>query len=88
MSGIRHERRMNFCCHRRFRRASTFESNDAMDELLTKVLETHAAALGRIKTLVDRHPLSAVKQAYEDFREGHLVGRAVLIPEASAARAA
>jgi hypothetical protein len=28
----------------------------------------------------------SVKQAYEDFRQGHLVGRAVLIPEASAAR--
>ena len=46
------------------------------------------AALGRIKSLVDRYPLSTVKQAYEDFRQGHLVGRAVLIPEASAARAA
>ena len=42
------------------------------------------AALGRIKNLLDRYPLSAVKQAYEDFK----VGRAVLIPEASAARAA
>jgi hypothetical protein len=59
-----------------------------MDELLTKVLEKHAAALGRIKALVDCHPLSAVKQAYEDFRQGHLVGLAVLIPEASAAGAA
>lgn len=46
------------------------------------------AVLGRIKSLVDRYPLSTVKQAYEDFRQGHLVGRAVLIPEASAARAA
>ena len=46
------------------------------------------AALGRIKTLVDRYPLSAVKQAYDDFAHGHLVGRAVLIPEAAAARAA
>ena len=33
-------------------------------------------------------PLSGVKQAYDDFKQGHLVGRAVLIPEASAARAA
>jgi len=46
------------------------------------------AALGRIKNLLDRYPLSAVKQAYEDFKQGHIVGRAVLIPEASAARAA
>ncbi len=46
------------------------------------------AALGRIKNLLDRYPLSAVKQAYDDFKQGHLVGRAVLIPEASAARAA
>ena len=46
------------------------------------------AALGRIKSLVDRYPFSAVKQAYDDFRQGHLVGRAVVIPEASAASAA
>ena len=46
------------------------------------------AALGRIKTLVDRYPLSAVSQAYSDFKQGHLVGRAIVIPEASAARAA
>ena len=46
------------------------------------------AALGRIKTLVDRYPLNAVKQAYDDFEHGHLVGRAVVIPEAVAARAA
>lgn len=39
------------------------------------------AALGRIKSLVDRYPLSAAKQAYDDFAHGHLVGRAVLIPE-------
>src|SRR6266850_6020319 len=39
------------------------------------------AALGRIKTLVDRYPLSAVKQAYDDFKHGHLVGRAVVIPD-------
>lgn len=46
------------------------------------------AALGRVKTLLDRYPLSAVKQAYDDFKQGRLVGRAVLMPEASAARAA
>ncbi len=46
------------------------------------------AALGRIKNLLDRYPLSAVQKAYDDFKQGHLVGRAVLIPEASAARAA
>jgi propanol-preferring alcohol dehydrogenase len=46
------------------------------------------AALGRIKNLLDRYPLSSVKQAYDDFKQGHLVGRAVLIPEVSAARAA
>jgi propanol-preferring alcohol dehydrogenase len=40
------------------------------------------AALGRIKSFVDRYPLRSVKQAYEDFKQGHLVGRAVLIPEA------
>jgi D-arabinose 1-dehydrogenase-like Zn-dependent alcohol dehydrogenase len=45
------------------------------------------AALGRIKNLLDRYPLSSVEQAYDDFKLGHLVGRAVLIPEASAARA-
>lgn len=43
------------------------------------------AALGRIKILVDRYPLSAAKQGYEDFEHGHLVGRAVLIPAASRA---
>ena len=46
------------------------------------------ASLGRIKNLLDRYPLSAVKQAYEDFKNGRLVGRAVVIPEVSAARAA
>jgi len=46
------------------------------------------AALGRIKSFVDRYPLRSVKQAYEDFKQGHLVGRAVLVPEVSAARAA
>jgi propanol-preferring alcohol dehydrogenase len=39
------------------------------------------AALGRIKVLVDRYPLSAAKQAYADFEHGKLVGRAALIPE-------
>jgi D-arabinose 1-dehydrogenase-like Zn-dependent alcohol dehydrogenase len=46
------------------------------------------AALGRVKTLLDRYPLSAVKQAYDDFKQGHLIGRAVVIPEAVEARAA
>ena len=46
------------------------------------------ARLGRIKILVDRYPLSAVKQAYDDFEHGHLVGRAVVIPEGLEARAA
>src|SRR6185437_14684213 len=39
------------------------------------------AALGRINSLVDRYPLSAVKQAYDDFEHKRLVGRAVVIPE-------
>ena len=38
------------------------------------------AALGRLKILVDRYPLSAAKQAYDDFEHGRLVGRAVLMP--------
>src|SRR5262245_17707440 len=38
------------------------------------------AALGRLQVLVDRYPLSAAKQAYEDFEHGRLVGRAVLMP--------
>ncbi|MGH9968382.1 MAG: NAD(P)-dependent alcohol dehydrogenase [Pyrinomonadaceae bacterium] len=38
------------------------------------------AALGRIKSLVDRYPFSAVKQAYADFEHGRLVGRAVVVP--------
>jgi alcohol dehydrogenase, propanol-preferring len=41
------------------------------------------AALGRLKVLVDRYPLSAAKQAYDDFEHGRLVGRAVLMPGAS-----
>jgi alcohol dehydrogenase, propanol-preferring len=45
------------------------------------------SALGRIKTLVDRYPLSAVKQAYADFEHGRLVGRAVVIPEVAEGRA-
>jgi len=46
------------------------------------------AALGRLKVLVDRYPLSAAKQAYDDFSHGRLVGRGVLLPAPSAARAA
>jgi hypothetical protein len=45
------------------------------------------ASLGRIKTLVESCPLSAVKPAYDDFKQGHLVGRAVPIPEELAALA-
>ncbi len=41
------------------------------------------AALGRIKILVDRYPLSAANQADDDFEHGRLVGRAVLIPTAT-----
>ncbi|HEY9015607.1 MAG TPA: zinc-binding dehydrogenase, partial [Gemmatimonadales bacterium] len=41
------------------------------------------AALGRLKILVDRYPLSEAKQAYDDFEHGRLVGRAVLMPAAS-----
>ena len=43
------------------------------------------AALGRLKILVDRYPLSAAKQAYDDFEHGRLVGRAVLLPAAAEA---
>jgi propanol-preferring alcohol dehydrogenase len=46
------------------------------------------AALGRLKVLVDRYPLSAAKQAYDDFEHGRLVGRAVLMPAPEEARAA
>lgn len=46
------------------------------------------AALGRLKVLVDRYPLSAAKQAYDDFEHGRLVGRAVLMPAPVEARAA
>jgi propanol-preferring alcohol dehydrogenase len=42
------------------------------------------AALGRIKSLVDRYPLSAAMQAYDDFEHKRLVGRAVLTPEPEA----
>jgi D-arabinose 1-dehydrogenase-like Zn-dependent alcohol dehydrogenase len=34
------------------------------------------AALGRIKSLVDRYPLSKVTQGYEDMEQGRLKGRA------------
>ena len=44
------------------------------------------AALGRLRVLVDRYPLTAAKQAYEDFEHGRLVGRAVLIPSEGEAR--
>ena len=37
-------------------------------------------ALGRLKVLVDRYPMSDAKKAYDDFEHGRLVGRAVLMP--------
>ena len=40
------------------------------------------ASLDRLKILVDRYPLSAAKQACDDFEHGRLVGRAVLMPAA------
>jgi propanol-preferring alcohol dehydrogenase len=40
------------------------------------------AALGRLKILVDRYPLSVAKKGYDDFEHGRLVGRAVLVPVA------
>lgn len=43
------------------------------------------AAHGRLKVLVDRYPMSAAKQAYDDFEHGRLVGRAVLTQGAAAA---
>jgi alcohol dehydrogenase, propanol-preferring len=46
------------------------------------------AALGRLKILVDRYPLSAAKEAYDDFEHGRLVGRAVLSAAPLEARAA
>lgn len=46
------------------------------------------ARLGRLKVLVDRYPFSAVKQAYDDFEHGKLVGRAVITPAAAEAVAA
>ncbi len=46
------------------------------------------AALGRLKILVDRYPLSAATQAYDDFEHGRLVGRVVVIPAGAKASAA
>jgi propanol-preferring alcohol dehydrogenase len=46
------------------------------------------AATARLKVLVDRYPLSAAKQAYDDFEHGRLVGRAVLTPAPLESRAA
>jgi len=45
------------------------------------------AALGRLKVLVDRYPMSDAKRAYDDFEHGRLVGRAVLMPGATEADA-
>jgi len=46
------------------------------------------AAMGRLKVLVDRYPMSEAKKAYDDFEHGRLVGRAVLMTGATEARAA
>ena len=46
------------------------------------------AALGRLKVLVDRYPMSEAKQAYDDFEHGRLVGRAVLVAAPLEARVA
>lgn len=46
------------------------------------------AALGRLRILVDRYPMSDAKKAYDDFEHGRLVGRAVLMPAPLEARAA
>src|SRR5262245_58211001 len=46
------------------------------------------AALCRLKSLVDRYPLSAANKAYDDFEHGRLVGRALLMPAALEARVA
>jgi len=40
----------------------------------------HELSLDSRVTLVDRYPLSGVKQAYDDFEHGRLVARAVVIP--------
>jgi D-arabinose 1-dehydrogenase-like Zn-dependent alcohol dehydrogenase len=45
-------------------------------------------ALGRLNVFVDRYPLSAAKQAYDNLEHGRLVGRAVLMPAPVEARAA
>ena len=50
---------------------------------LREVIEL--ARLGRIKTLVERYPLSQVAEAYHDFEEGKLRGRAVCIPDGNSA---
>jgi alcohol dehydrogenase, propanol-preferring len=47
----------------------------------TNLLEViELARLGRIKTIVDRYPLKRVADAYRDFTQGNLRGRAVCIP--------
>jgi len=40
----------------------------------------HELSLDSRVTLVDRNPLSGVRQACDDFEHGRLVGRAVVIP--------
>jgi propanol-preferring alcohol dehydrogenase len=41
--------------------------------------------VGMAALLVDRYPLSAAKQAYDDFEHGRLFGRAVVMPQPPAA---
>ena len=50
--------------------------------LTEHLLLTLEVARGRPKILVGSYPLSAAKQAYDDFEHGRLIGRAVLMPEA------
>ena len=50
---------------------------------LREVIEL--ARLGRIETIEDRYPLTRVADAYNDFKAGKVRGRAVCIPEGTAA---
>jgi propanol-preferring alcohol dehydrogenase len=50
---------------------------------LREVIEL--ARIGRIETIEDRYPLTRVAEAYSDFKAGKVRGRAVCIPEGTAA---